>query len=136
MINLDQSIAKVKWEIENTTGVDREELIETIMHEDAGKGRKTLLAWLNEQVETYAADIVVPATAESEPVEPVFEDAPTRGEPEYRSELRGGVWCLFDTVNGELRKETFDNKGDAQVFITRLEAGEDLDEPYFHKSSE
>lgn len=120
MINLNQSIAKVKGQI---LGGDFtcDDYIEAIMHEGAGEDRKTLLAWLNEQVEARNLN---------------DQSAPTRAEPVYRPEKRGNLWMLYDVNNGEMRQETFEVKGDASAFITRLENGEVLDEPYFHKGSE
>lgn len=117
MINLNQSIAKVKAEIysalRRTRAEDdppepnsRDVLIEIIMHEGAGKDRKTLLKWLNARVDAM-------------PVE-AGSDAPTE-PPVYRPEKRGNVWCVLDTANGKLRLETFAVKGDAKAFITRLE---------------
>ena len=142
MINLDQSIAKIKWEIENTTGVDREELIELIMHEGAGKDRKTLLKWLNGQVDAYVsmlsdADIRKSADDLRNQIdEDVFNDL---AKPVYRPEKRGGVWCIFDTANSKVRQETFDVKGDARAYITQLELdvnGLIEEKPYHYKRSE
>lgn len=119
MINLNQSIAKVKEEIGKTLKeeVTRSFLIELIMHEGAGKDRSTLLKWLNEQVEAKNLN---------------DQGKPTRAEPHYRPEKRGNIWMLYDENNGELRKETFEVKGDASAFITRLENGEDIVEKPVH----
>ena len=171
MINLNQSIAKVKAEIvpvdapSDWVPTTHEVLIETIMHEGAGRDRKTLLKWLNEQVE--AIPLGDEATIEIPPmeitkveVEPPTADAGAkitvegiskpayrpekrrdtiktpkpRGKPVYRPVRRGNVWCLHDVNNGVMRQETFDVKGDARAYITRLEQDVDglIEERRFH----
>ncbi len=158
MINLDQSIAKVKDEIGKTPKVEvtREFLIEVIMHEGAGRDRKTLLAWLNKQVEELPPPVVTgPPTAtpgapvkvewsppsdetfveSHSPYNRVYDPKP----PIYRPERRGNVWCLYDVNNGRMRLETFENKGDASAFITRLEQDVDgliKEQPYHYLGSE
>ncbi len=57
MININQSIANIKKDIAITKGLGRDGLIEVIMHEGAGRDRKTLLVWLNEQVELLPAEV-------------------------------------------------------------------------------
>ncbi len=144
MINLDQSIAKVKEEVKSSLVVHvspRETLIEAIMHEGAGRDRKTLLAWLNEQVELLPAEIDPVPKPGHAPVKPLGEgvvdftpDAPI-STPIYRPVRRGGIWCLLDVANNELRQERFDNKGDARAFIADLELyGDQIKEKSFHYS--
>ncbi len=145
MINLDRSIVRVKGEILGG-GFTRDDLIEIIMHEGAGKDRKTLLKWLNEQVEDIpdGEDDSVPKPGHA-PVKPLSEgvvdftpDAP-RSTPIYRPERRGNSWCLYDANNGRMRLETFAVKGDASAFITRLEQDVDgliEERPYHYLRSE
>ncbi len=142
MINLDQSIAKVKGEILGG-GFTRDDLTELIMHEGAGRDRKTLLKWLNEQVEDIpdGEDDSVPKPGHA-PVKPLGEgvvdftpDAPI-STPIYRPVRRGGIWCLLDVANNELRQERFDNKGDARAFIGRLEQSGKGTFIKFHQRSE
>ncbi len=149
MINLDQSIAKVKEEIvpidapSDWVPTNREELIEVIMHEGAGRDRKTLLAWLNEQVELLPTEIdPVPEGKigdgnELDPGAPLEVVTPKVSlKPIYRPVRRGGIWCLLDVANNELRQERFDNKGDARAFIGRLEQRGEGTFIKFHQRSE
>lgn len=123
MINLNQSIANVKEDIGKTPAVEvtREFFIEAIMHEGAGRDRKTLLDWLNAQVDAFEVKLgYAPVKPLGEGVVDLTPDAP-RATPVYRPEKRGNVWCVLDAANERMRQETFENKGDASAFIVRLE---------------
>ncbi len=139
MINLDQSIAKVKAEILSKPFDIGDLLVETIMHEGAGKDRKTLLAWLNAQVDAMPVKTdYPPVKTPNEGVVDLTPDTP-RAKPVYRPEKRGNVWCLYDANNGRMRLETFAVKGDASAFITRLEQDVDgliEERPYHYLRSE
>ncbi len=145
MVSLSETIISVMAQVESADpALGREELIALGVSEKAGANRKTLLKWLNEQVEELEPVPSLEGYSDEECAEVVdkfevergdtIKTPKPRGKPFYRPEKRGGVWCLYDVNNGELRRETFDNKGDAKVFAGRLEAGEELDEPYFHAS--
>ena len=137
MINLDRSIVRVKGEILGG-GFTRDDLIEIIMHEGAGKDRKTLLKWLNEQVEAFDEKEMEDAIAAHEVERGDVLTLPEL-KPIYRPEKRGNVWCLYDANNGRMRLETFAVKGDASAFITRLEQDVDgliEERPYHYLRSE